>query len=181
MVFKKSALAALAVAALSSSTSAPTALAASPSLSVQALQEGKIYYAKDVPELKLSKAPAKAGTLDCRSKRTIPTWNNEEVVVCDAALCKGAEAMPKLTVEDSKAPPRFSDAQLSRYMKALGEFLVWLVGSAKEKRESRVERAKTPRNNGTREQLSLFIKRNVFLFLLSYLSPQASTPRSTAG
>ena len=173
MVFKKSALAALAVAALSSSTSAPTALAASPSLSVQALQEGKIYYAKDVPELKLSKAPAKAGTLDCRSKRTIPTWNNEEVVVCDAALCKGAE--------DSKAPPRFSDAQLSRYMKALGEFLVWLVGSAKEKRESRVERAKTPRDNGTREQLSLFIKRNVFLFLLSYLSPQASTPRSTAG
>lgn len=116
----KSTLAALAVAALSSSTSTPAALAASPSLSVQALQEGKIYYAKDVPEMKLAKAPAKAGTLDCRSKRTIPTWNNEEVVVCDSGLCKGAEAMPKLVVEDKAAPPRFSDAQLKRYMKALG-------------------------------------------------------------
>lgn len=123
MMFK-STLAALAVAALSSSTSTPAALAASPSLSVQALQEGKIYYAKDVPEMKLAKAPAKAGTLDCRSKRTIPTWNNEEVVVCDSALCKGAEAMPKLVVEDKAAPPRFSDAQLKRYMKALGELLL---------------------------------------------------------
>lgn len=138
MVFKTSAaLAALAVAALSSPTLTP-ALAASPSLSVQALQEGKIYYAKDVPEMKLSKAPAKAGTLDCRSKRTIPTWNNEEVVVCDAGLCKGAEAMPKLTVEDSKAPPRFSDAQLSRYMKALGELVVgfrvyFVLGGEKER------------------------------------------------
>mgnify|MGYP006924373582 FL=1 len=123
MVFnkKKSALAATALAAVAA-LSGSGALAASPSLSVQALQEGKVYYAKDVPEMKLAKAPAKAGTLDCRSKRTIPTWNNEEVVVCDSALCKGAEAMPKLTVEDKSAPPRFSDAQLSRYMKALGEF-----------------------------------------------------------
>ena len=89
--------------------------------------------------MKLSKgAPAKAGTLDCRSKRTIPTWNNEEVVVCDSGLCKGAEAMPKLTVEDKAAPPRFSDAQLSRYMKALGEFcFVFWVG---RKRRGRVRR-----------------------------------------
>lgn len=144
MMFK-SAFAALAVAALSSSsTSTPTVLAASPSLSVQALQEGKIYYAKDVPEMKLSKAPAKAGTLDCRSKRTIPTWNNEEVVVCDSGLCKGAEAMPKLTIEDKTAPPRFSDAQLRRYMKALGEstFFCWLGG-----RESGREGEKRSRGN----------------------------------
>ena len=86
---KKSALAALAASPRSLVDLGPVRSAASPSLSVQALQEGKIYYAKDVPELKLSKAPAKAGTLDCRSKRTIPTWNNEEVVVCDSALCKG--------------------------------------------------------------------------------------------
>ena len=160
MVFRKSALAALAVAALSSSSSAPTALAASPSLSVQALQEGKIYYAKDVPEMKLSKAPAKAGTLDCRSKRTIPTWNNEEVVVCDAALCKGAEAMPKLTVEDPKAPPRFSDAQLSRYMKALGELDVFFSSSSRfsggRKREgkkgSRGSRGRETRDGATKKK-----------------------------
>ena len=133
----KSTLAALAVAALSSSSSSSSSvLAASPSLSVQALQEGKVYYAKDVPEMKLAKGTAaKAGTLDCRSKRTIPTWNNEEVAVCDAGLCKGAEAMPKLTVEDKQAPPRFSDAQLSRYMKALGEFFLFFCSGERRERK----------------------------------------------
>jgi len=50
------------------------------------LEDGKIYYAVDVPALKLSRPPSKPGTLDCRSRRTIPTWNNEEVPVCDASL-----------------------------------------------------------------------------------------------
>jgi len=116
-----SALAATASALLLLLAPAATS-AATPSLSVQALQEGRVYYAKDVPEMKLAKAPAKAGTLDCKSKRTIPTWNNEEVIVCDSALCSGASAMPKLKVENETAAPRFSDAQLQRYMKALGEF-----------------------------------------------------------
>ena len=95
------------------------ALAAAPAAALT-LEEGKIYYANDVPPLKLARAPAKAGTLDCRSKRTIPTWNNEEVPVCDAALCSGAAAMKPLKVANASEPPRFSDAQLATYMDALG-------------------------------------------------------------
>ena len=96
------------------------ALFAATAAAALSLEEGKIYYASDVPKLKLAKAPAKAGTLDCRSKRTIPTWNNEEVPVCDAALCSGASAMKQLKVDNATAPPRFSDAQLAAYMDALG-------------------------------------------------------------
>lgn len=106
-----------------------TALAAALALAATAtalpLEEGKIYWAKDVPAMKLAKAPAKAGTLDCRSKRTIPTWNNEEVPVCEAALCAGAAAMKHLKVDNGTAPPRFSDARLAKYMDALGEFFLF--------------------------------------------------------
>ena len=45
------------------------AVAAAAALAVAAcmtLEDGKIYYADDVPPLKLGVRPAKAGTLDCR-------------------------------------------------------------------------------------------------------------------
>ena len=165
MMFKSSLVAALAVAALSSSSSSTsTALAASPSLSVQALQEGKIYYAKDVPEMKLAKAPAKAGTLDCKSKRTIPTWNNEEVVVCDSGLCKGAEAMPKLVVEDKAAPPRFSDAQLKRYMKALGELELVVVEELFLVFYFELDERKRGEKKKTHQQKTLINKKNSFFY-----------------
>ena len=86
------------------------------------LEDGKIYYAADVPALKLSRPPSKPGTLDCRSRRTIPTWNNEEVPVCDATLCTagGSAPLKPLFITNATAPPRFTDAQLETYMKALG-------------------------------------------------------------
>lgn len=88
------------------------------------LEDGKIYYAADVPALKLSRPPSKPGVLDCRSRRTIPTWNNEEVPVCDASLCTSGGSAPLkpmvLANASTAGTVRFTDAQLETYMKALG-------------------------------------------------------------
>jgi hypothetical protein len=124
---RRTLLAAAAAAAAAATTFTLVAATSGGGWGGLSLEDGKIYYASDVPALRLSRPPAKAGTLDCRSRRTIPTWNNEEVPVCDASLCSaggGGPLKPLIlaneTGEVDGLTPRFSDTQLTRYMKALG-------------------------------------------------------------
>ncbi|KAK9796247.1 hypothetical protein WJX73_001353 [Symbiochloris irregularis] len=92
----------------------------------------------NAPPMKRRFPTSKAGTLDCRTMRTIPSFDSQESKVCDASVCRGTEAIRFLDKPATGGDERFTSAQLQKYFQDLSDsstiqgwmvpIHAWLVG-----------------------------------------------------